>query len=385
MERKKYIKKIKRAVIKIGTSSLTSENGNPDILKMKKFTEEVADVADMGIEVVIVTSGAIAAGLKYLGIMTRPKNISTLQAAAAVGQVELMGNYGILFSDRGMKVGQILLTREDITRRMQYLNIRNTIENLLKLKVIPIINENDSVAVEEIKFGDNDRLAALVSSLTGSDLLIMLTDTEGLYDKNPEIKDDSGKAKLISFVEKITPEVEKLAGGTGSRYSLGGMASKIKAAKICSFLQIPSVIAGSSTENVISRIINFEPVGTFFAPQIGKRVNSVKRWIAFGMQTKGSIIIDDGAAEAVKRGGKSILPVGVVDVEGDFAKGDMLKVYSTSGLLIAKGISNFTASDIDRIKGKNENTVLQQFGRDMCFELIHRDSLVVFNENDCDG
>lgn len=381
LERKKYLKKIKRAVVKIGTSSLTSGNGNPDIKKMGKFAAEVAKSADTGVEIIIVTSGAIAAGLQFLGISSRPKDISKLQAAAAVGQVELMGKYSSLFCSLGKKIGQILLTREDMTRRIQYLNIKNTIENLLKLKVIPVINENDSVAVEEIKFGDNDRLAALVSSLTQADLLIMLTDTGGLYDRNPaDLKSPDG-ARLISFVEKITPAIEQLAGGKGSEYSLGGMLSKIKAAKICSFLQIPSVIADSSTEDVISKIINFEKIGTFFAPAPGRKVKSLKRWIAFGIVSKGSIIIDSGAVNAVISGGKSILPVGVVEVQGSFNKGDTLNVYSTDGMLIAKGISNFSDRDVVKVMGKKENKILEQHGSSLCFEIIHRDSLVVFDEN----
>ena len=381
MERQKYLKKIKRAVVKIGTSSLTSGNGNPDIEKMGKFAAEVARVADEGIEIIIVTSGAIAAGLQILGISSRPKDISKLQAAAAVGQVDLMGKYSSIFSGLGKKIGQILLTREDMTRRLQYLNIKNTIENLLKLKVIPVINENDSVAVEEIKFGDNDRLAALVSSLTQADLLIMLTDTEGLFDRNPaDIKSPDG-AKLISFVEKITPAIEQLAGGKGSAYSLGGMTSKIKAAKICSFLQIPSVIANSAEKNVLSKIINFEKIGTFFAPSPGRKVKSLKRWIAFGIVPKGNIVIDSGAVDAVKRGGKSILPVGVVEVQGSFSRGDTLNVYSTGGMLIAKGISNFSDRDVLKVMGKKEKKILEQYGSDLCFEIIHRDSLVVFDEN----
>ena len=261
MERKKYLKKIEKVVIKIGSSSLTLKNGGLDIGKMNKFVTGVAGLIKSGYEVIIVTSGAISAGLQYLGIAVRPKDISTLQAAAAVGQVELMRTYGDLFAEKQQKIGQILLTREDTTRRKQYLNIMNTIENLLKLKVIPVINENDSVAVEEIKFGDNDRLAALVSSITQADLLIILSDIEGLYDKDPQSNPD---AKLISFVDKITPEIVKSAGGAGSAYSSGGMASKLKAARICSFLQIPMVIADSKTDDILKKIVSFEQAWNFF-------------------------------------------------------------------------------------------------------------------------
>ncbi len=379
MERKRYLKKIKKVVIKIGSSSLTLKNGGLDVDKMRKFTAGVAELVESGYEVIIVTSGAISAGLQYLGILVRPKDISTLQAAAAVGQVELMRTYGDLFAENRLKIGQILLTREDTTRRSQYLNIMNTIGNLLKLKVIPVINENDSVAVEEIKFGDNDRLAALVSSITEADLLVILSDIEGLYDKNPQSNPD---AKLISFVEKITPEIIKTAGGTGSAYSSGGMVSKLKAARICSFLQIPMVIADSKTRDILKKIVNFEQAGTFFAPRTQKKVKSIKRWIAFGMQSKGNIFVDRGAEEAVEARGKSVLAVGVAKAEGSFNKGDTVRVYSMDNRLIAKGISNFSNEIIEIIRGKNEKQILKEYGEEYCCEVIHRDSLVVFNEND---
>jgi glutamate 5-kinase len=379
MDRKKYLKKIGRVVIKIGSSSLTLKEVGLDLSNMKKFVAEVAELKKEGIEVIAVTSGAVAAGLEYLKILTKPRDISTLQAAASVGQVELMRTYGDLFAEYGLKVGQILLTREDTTRRKQYLNIKNTIENLLKLNVIPIINENDSSAVEEIKFGDNDRLAAMVASLTEADLLIILSDIEGLYDKNPQEYND---AKLISFVEKITPAVEQLAGGIGSTYGSGGMISKIKAAKICSFSGIAMVIANSKTDGVLKKVINFDQTGTFFAPQTLRKVKSLKRWIAFGVKTKGSIVIDSGAEEAVESKGKSILPVGIVKVEGKFSKGDTLKVFSQGSELIAKGISNFSDEEINKIKGMNEKQILEKFGSLICNEVIHRDSLVVFKEVD---
>lgn len=376
MDRKKYLKNIKRVVIKIGSSSLTLKSGGLDIANMKKFTGEVRNVTKKGIEIIIVTSGAIAAGLKYLNILKRPNDISILQAAASVGQVELMKAYDNLFSEYSLKVGQILLTKEDTTRRKQYLNIRNTIENLIKLNVIPIINENDSSAVDEIKFGDNDNLAALVSSLAEADALIILSDIEGMYDKNPKTASD---AKLIPFVEKVTPDIEKIAGGIGSTFGSGGMVTKIKAAKICSFSGIAMIIANSRMPDVLDKILNFESIGTFFVPQTIKKVKSIKRWIAFGMRTKGSIIIDRGAEDAIKNKGKSILAIGVVKILGDFNKGDTLKVLSVDNKLIAKGISSFSAEEIDNIKGKNQNQIAKQFSSSFCNEIINRDCLVVFD------
>ena len=379
MERKNYLKKIKRAVIKIGSSSLTDKQGGLDAANMKKFIDEVSGQVKNGVEIIIVTSGAISAGLKYLGIYHRPTVISTLQASAAVGQVELMRKYGDLFAAYNIKIGQILLTREDTTRRKQYLNIRNTITDLLKLKVLPVINENDSVAVDEIKFGDNDRLAALVSSIIEADILIILSDIDGMYDKNPR---DDKNANLISFVDRVNYGLEKIAGGIGSAYGSGGMLSKVKAAKICAFSGIPMVIANSKAPDVIKRIIDFEPIGTFFAPNTDKKVKSLKRWIAFGMQAKGSIYLDDGAAEAIRARGKSILPVGVLKSEGSFEKGDTLKVYTAGGAMIAKGITSISCEELNKVMGKNKKEIIKGTDPDKCVEVIHRDSLVIFDDND---
>lgn len=376
-DKRRCLKNIKKMVIKIGSSSLTLKTGGLDRANIEKFVNEVSSLAKRGIEVIIVTSGAIAAGLEDLNISKKPKEITLLQAAASIGQVELMKLYGDLFSKNGLKIGQILLTQEDTTRREQYLNIRNTIRNLIDLGVIPLINENDSAAVDEIKFGDNDELAALVSVLAEADVLVILTDIEGMYDKNPRTSRD---AKLISYIDRIDKNIESAAGGIGSTYGIGGMESKIKAAKICSFSGIKTIIADSRRINVLDEILAGKNVGTFFAPQTMKKVKSIKKWIAFGMKTKGAIIIDKGAEEAVLNKGKSILPVGVVKVSGKFNKGDTLKVFSMDNKLIAKGISNFSSDDILKIKGKNQKKILSEFNDAMCSEVIHRDCLVVFKD-----
>ena len=375
--RKKYLKNIKKMVIKMGSSSLTSKAGGLDKVNMRRFVNEVSSLIKRGMEVIIVTSGAIAAGLENLNIKKKPEDITLLQAAASIGQVELMRLYSNLFLTSGLKIGQILLTHEDTTRRKQYLNIKNTIKKLISLNIVPVINENDSVAVDEIKFGDNDELAALVAILAESDILIILTDIDGMYDKNPRIYSD---AKLISYIDKINEDIEKAAGGIGSTYGIGGMESKIKAAKICSFSGIKTIIANSRRKNILNKIIAGEDVGTFFAPQTVKKVKSIKKWIAFGMKTKGGIVIDRGAEEAVLNKGKSILAVGVVKVDGKFNKGDTLKVFSLDSKLIAKGISNFSSEDIEKIKGKNRDKILSEFDTSMCSEVIHRDCLVVFKE-----
>jgi glutamate 5-kinase len=375
--KRRYLKDIKKMVVKVGSSSLTLKTGGLDRTNIEKLVNEVSSLVKRGIEVIIVTSGAIAAGLEDLNMPKKPREITLLQAAASIGQVELMKLYGDLFSENGLKIGQILLTQEDTTRREQYLNIKNTIRNLIDLGVIPLINENDSVAVDEIKFGDNDKLAALVSVLAEADVLVILTDIEGMYDKNPRVSRD---AKLISYIDRIDKNIESAAGGIGSTYGIGGMESKIKAAKICSFSGIKTIIANSRRENVLDEILEGKNVGTFFAPQAVKRVKSIKKWIAFGMKTKGSIIIDKGAEEAVLNKGKSILPVGVLKVRGKFNKGDTLKVFSMDNKLIAKGISNFSSDDILKIKGKNQEKILSEFNDVMCSEVIHRDCLVVFKD-----
>lgn len=375
--RKKYLKNIKKMVIKIGSSSLTSKAGGLDKVNMRRFVNEISSLIKRGMEVIIVTSGAIAAGLENLNIKKKPENIALLQAAASIGQVELMRLYSNLFSKNNLKIGQILLTHEDTTRREQYLNIKNTIKNLIGLNVVPVINENDSVAVDEIKFGDNDQLAALVAILAEADVLIILTDIDGMYDKNPMIYSE---AKLIPFVDKINEDMENAAEGIGSTYGIGGMKSKIKAAKNCSFSGIKTIIANSRRKNVLDKIIAGEDIGTFFAPQTAKKVKSIKKWIAFGKKTKGGIVIDRGAEEAVLNKGKSILAVGVVRVDGKFNKGDTLKVFSLDSKLIAKGISNFSSEDIKKIKGKNREKILSEFDTSMCSEVIHRDCLVVFEQ-----
>lgn len=372
--RKKYLKKIKKVVVKIGSSSLTSPMGGLDMDNLMKFTSEISDIWDQGLKTIIVTSGAIAAGIKYLGLNEKPGKFPELQAVAAVGQHDLMRVYSSFFYKMNKKVGQILLSREDTTKREQYLNIKNTIISLLGMNVIPIINENDSVALDEIKFGDNDTLAALVAGLTEADLLIILSDIDGLYSKNPQVFKN---AELISIVRSVDEDIEKIAGGIGSSYGSGGMITKIRAAKICSFSGIPMVIANSRKENILKNILSGADTGTFFVPEESKKIASIKRWIAFGMITKGSIRIDKGAEEAIVRKGKSLLPVGVTEVNGKFIKGDNIAIISSDDRTIAKGITNFTSDEIMMIKGKREDKIMEEFGCSLCCEIIHRDSMFV--------
>ncbi len=378
-DRKVYLKNIKRVVIKIGSSSITSRKGGLDLDNMTRLIKEAKNLIKKGMEVILVSSGAMAAGFEYLGIKKNLKetsDISLLQAIAAVGQVELMKAYRSLFLSKGIKVGQILLTHEDTTMREQYLNIKSTIKNLLKLGVVPVINENDTVAVDEIKFGDNDELGAMAAILAEADLLIILSDIEGMHSCDPKIHSE---AELLSFVEKIDNGVEDSAGGIGSSYGIGGMLTKIKAARICTFSGIGMVIANSRRDKVLPDILEGKNIGTFFKPRTGTKVKSIKRWIAFGVRTKGCITIDRGAQEAVTKKGTSILSVGITAVQGKFNRGDTLKVMSAENVIVAKGISSFSSDDIKKIMGKNEKRILPLYGKELCGEVINRDCLVVFD------
>lgn len=374
-ERRKALQNNKRVVIKIGSSSLTSPQGGLDGQSMQKLVDEIAGLKQAGHEVLLVTSGAIAAGLEHLGLEKRPQEISLLQAAASVGQVLLMDRYSALFSQKGIRVGQILLTHEDTTSRKQYLNIRNTILKLLEMDIVPIINENDSVAVEEIRFGDNDSLAGLVAALVEAGLLVILSDIDGFYEKDPRIDPNACR---IDFIRDIDQNILDRCGGIGTAFGSGGMVTKIKAARIATFSGIPMVIAKSSDPDILARTVRGEAVGTFFVPSAKKKLASMKKWIAFGTRAKGEIVIDRGAEEAVVAKGKSILAVGVLEARGDFQKGDTIRVFTIDDHVIAKGITNFSAEQVQSVKGKSGDEIAALLGEGHCPEIIHRDLLVVF-------
>jgi glutamate 5-kinase len=364
--------KARRLVVKVGTKLLCGTTGELDVKRMKALTHDLAEVWKQGREVVLVTSGAIGAGVGRLGLSRVPQTIPEKQAAAAVGQGILMHLYEQLFAQEGIIVAQVLLTREDITNRVRYLNARNTFENLFHYKVIPIVNENDTVAVEEIRFGDNDNLAALVACLIDADLLVLLTDMEGLFTEDPH---KSKAGELIYQIEEITPEVEAFAGGKGSPLATGGMETKIQAAKITMEAGIPLVIASGLHEGTLLRILQGEEVGTLFVPR-PERMQARKRWIAFGSLVQGRIWIDQGAVVALLRNGKSLLPSGVTDVEGCFEKGAIVSVVDPSGREVARGITNYSAEEIKLIKGKKTKEIRKLLGyKDE--EVIHRDNLTV--------
>ncbi|MBE0448509.1 MAG: glutamate 5-kinase [Actinobacteria bacterium] len=363
----------RRIVVKLGTSTITESSGGIDRAQLKNVVDQIAQLRARGYQVVIVSSGAIAAGVEGLGLESRPTGIPELQAAASVGQGLLLHEYTTLFNAHGLKVGQILLTQYDVTYRQQYLNSRNALKTLLRLGIIPIINENDATAVDEIKFGDNDTLAALVSNLIRADLLILLSDTEGLYSRNPR---HAHEATLIEVVDDITSEIESLAGGVGTNFGSGGMTTKIQAARIAAFAQVGMIIAHGRRESVLIDIMDAKKIGTFFAPR-KKRLSGHRLWIAFGKIPMGSVIVDDGAANALISAGKSLLPAGIVGSEGEFQEGDAVNVKDIRGNIFAKGITNYSFGEVNQIKGLKSSEVLERFTDSVSEEVIHRDCLVI--------
>lgn len=363
---------MKRLVIKIGSNLLASAEKGLNTERLHALTNDIADVVDTGHKVVIVSSGAVAAGLKKLGLKEKPKDIRLKQAAAAIGQSSLMWAYEENFAGFNKKVAQVLLTKDDIANRQRYINAKNTLLTLLSYDVIPVINENDPVAVDEIKFGDNDMLAALVSSLVEADMLIILSDVEGLYTKNPSHKD----AELIECVNEITSDIEKSAGSAGSAVGTGGMYSKILAARQANSHGIPVVIMSGKKSGLLARLINGEKAGTYFQPNV-QRLSSRKGWIAYGVKSKGMIYLDDGAVNALTNQGKSLLPSGILKIEGEFEVGDYVRCVNKEGKKIAKGLTNYSSKELDQIKGRKTSEIEKTLGYKYSDEAIHRDNLVV--------
>lgn len=369
MTNRELLKKSKRVVVKCGTSVLTNERGRLDREQLACLAQEIAEVMKEGRECLLVTSGAIAAGVERLGLKSRPSTIPELQAAASVGQGLLMSEYAHFFSQQGVAVGQVLLTQNDFIHRENYINARNTLSRLLDLKVLPIINENDATAVEEIRFGDNDFLAALVACGVKADALIFLTDTEGFLKEG----------ELVGEVAEISKELEKWAGGAGTPFGSGGMVTKLQAAKIATAAGISMVIARGKKEGIIAQLLKGEDVGTFFLPQ-EKRLSSWKHWIAYVLPSKGRIKVDDGAKKALIEGKKSLLPVGVVSSEGSFKIGDAVDLIDQQGRVFAKGITSFSQREVEKAKGKRTRDLSEVFPGAFGEEVIHRDALVVLKK-----
>jgi len=366
------LRSAKRIVVKVG-SNVLSAPGGLNLDAVAALSKQISALMDGGLEVLFVSSGAVAAGMRKLGLSKRPEEIPKRQAIAAVGQTGLMNAYEAAFGDHNKRVAQILLTGEDLNNRKRYLNARNTLNTLLSWKVVPIINENDTVMVEEIKLGDNDNLSAMITLLMDADFLINLTDIDGLYTKDPRTNAD---ARMIPRVESIKKEIEQFASHIPGALGRGGMLSKIKAAKKVTAAGVPMIIARGTNPDILPRLFAGESQGTYFAPQ-NKKLNSRKCWIAYTLTPKGSLLLDAGAARAVLRLGKSLLPSGIVGVEGEFGVGAPAAILNQEGTSIGIGLVNYSAADIRAIMGLNTCQIKEQLGAKPYDEVIHRDNLVI--------
>lgn len=362
-----------RIVVKVGTSTITYGNGKLNFNRIESLVRQLADLQNAGKEVILVSSGAIGVGADRMGYKKVPRTIPEKQALAAIGQGALLHMYEKLFAEYGKIVAQVLLTRDDFMERMRYLNATNALLAILAMQVIPIINENDTVVVEEIKFGDNDTLSALVTGIVDADLLIILSDVDGLYDSDPHL---NSKAVLQSEVTEITGEMESNAGTKGSSFSSGGMATKLKAANMCMAAGVPMVIANSDIDKVIQQIVNGQDIGTLFVPR-EEKMQARKRWIAFGSVTHGNLIIDAGALTALVNRGKSLLASGIIKVEEDFERGAIVAVMTEDGHEAARGMVNYSSAEIKLIAGHKSAEIEKILSVKDYDEVIHRNNLWV--------
>jgi len=370
--RKNSFQKAGRVVVKVGSGILTMEKGL-NTRAIRAISRQICELIERGKEVLLVTSGAMACGVRKIPLPRRPEELPKRQAAAAVGQAGLIMEYEKAFGRFGKKVAQILLTGEDLSNRKRYLNARNTLHTLLSWKVVPVINENDTVSSTEIQFGDNDNLAAMIALLMDADILINLTVTDGLYDRDPRSHDN---AELIPMVATIGRDIEKLASDIPGAFNFGGMLGKIKAARKLMAAGIPMVIANGETPDILKKLFDGRQLGTYFVPR-KQRLASRKCWIGFTQKTKGLIRIDDGAAAAVLKGGKSLLPSGITGVEGDFDVGAPVELAAGGPEIIGIGLANYSAADIRRIMGCRSGRIKECLGYKPYDEVIHRDNLVI--------
>lgn len=373
MNTREELVKAKRIVVKVGTSTLTHRTGKLNFYRIEKLVRELSDLANQGKEIILVTSGAVGAGIDRLGLKERPKSIPEKQALAAIGQGILMHTYEKLFGEYGQTVAQVLLTRENSVKHNQYMNSRNALLTLLKLGVIPVINENDAVAVDELKIGDNDTLSATVATLVDADVLIILSDIEGVYTANPQT-DQS--AVLIDEIDDITPEIETLAGGAGSKLGTGGMYTKIQAAKIAVNSGVAMVIASGSRDGIVRDVLEGKLFGTVF-PAKECHLKVKKSWLAFGTRIAGDIVVDDGCMQAVLKDGSSLLAAGIISAEGDFDGGNTVRVLSLTGREIARGTVNYSADELKKIIGKSTKQFSEILAGKLYDEVIHRDNMVL--------
>jgi glutamate 5-kinase len=376
MERRRsYLGKARRVVLKLGSSVLTAEDGL-NLPLIQRLVGEIAGLSEDDRQFVMVSSGAVAAGLRKLGFSERPAGMPQVQAVAAAGQSSLIQTYEEAFAAHELKVAQILLTSDDLSIRERFVNAKNTLFTLLLWGVVPIINENDTVATDELRFGDNDHLAALIANLVEADLLILLTNTEGLYARDPR---EDPEAPLLSFLETTDPRLATAAGVRPSALGTGGMGSKLEAVKKAAAAGVPCLIANGLRPGVLGQVFSGQEVGTFFLPQAHK-LSSRQYWLAYNVAPKGAILVDTGAREALVHMGKSLLPAGILEVFGGFPKGSAVSLMDPEGKNFAMGLSNYSSRDINRIKGKQTQEIAQSLGHEDLDEVIHRDNLVIFPE-----
>jgi len=369
--------RVRRVVIKIGSSILSGPDGI-DRDRIASLVGEIAALRQHPYQVVLVSSGAVAAGMTRLGLRERPKTVPAKQAAAAVGQIRLMALYDECFSARGQPVAQVLLTHDDLANRRRYINARHTFEELLQADVLPIVNENDTVAVEEVQFnfGDNDNLSAIVATLVSADLLVILSDVAGLYSADPRA---DPTAALVPLVEEIAPDVQAYAGKASGPLGKGGMASKLLAARKVNEAGIACLIADGRHSGVLPQVFDAQrSVGTLFLAK-GDRLNRRKHWIAYTLKPAGSITVDQGACDAIMRGGRSLLAKGITAVAGSFGAGDCVSCLAPSGVEFARGLVNYSAAELDRIKGLHTSAIETTLQYKVSNEIIHRDDLVLLS------
>ena len=367
------IKTANRVVIKLGTRVLTRKDNSLADSVLRSIVTQAAHLAKRNKELIVVSSGAIALGLSRMHLEKRPADITVLQAAASLGQSRLMHAYENEFARAGCETAQILLTYEDIQNRKRYLNIRNTIFALWSFGTIPIVNENDAVSFSEIRFGDNDLLAAYLANMIDADMLVLLTDIDGLYEQNPK---ENPESRLLSEIGRIDERVIKHAEGKGSAFSSGGMESKLKAVRISTKAGIGAVIASGRSCD-IEKLLRGEEIGTYFPPAV-RKMKGKKRWIAFSPKTAGRIVIDGGGERAIVQDKKSLLPAGVREVFGSFSIGSNVSIENETHREIARGLSNFSSDEIRAIKGLNSKRIPQVLGNDTYFEeVVHRDNMVI--------
>ncbi len=372
MNTREQIKDAKRIVVKVGTSTLLHPNGKINLYRIEHLVRELSDLASQGKEVVLVTSGAIGVGMVRMGLEKRPDSIQERQALASIGQVLLMHLYDKFFTEYGQIAGQVLLTKENFANHSQYINGRNTIMTMLQKGMIPVINENDAVTIAEVKIGDNDTLSATVAAMVDADVLIILSDIDGVYDANPQTNPD---AKLLREIKEITQAVEQLAGGAGSSVGTGGMATKIEAAKIATAAGVTMFIASGSQNGVVRGILQGEDYGTVFPPKPA-HLRARKGWLAFGRRISGVLFVDKGCVKALKAG-SSLLAAGITGTEGEYQAGSTVRVLTGDYQEIARGTINYDAAVVEKLKGRKTCDFASLIEGEIHEEVIHRDNMVL--------